>query len=86
MSKKRKKNCLYHVAGFGIGYCKEKELVTALRALADAFERGGLPAILPKNVVTGLVDPGGGGPCAPDFVDLKIPTNPPNPSARCKAC
>lgn len=82
-----KKKCkALHIFGAGIQYCTRRELVVALRWLADKIESGGVPAILEKGVVVALVDPGAGGPCRPNTVQLEIPANRPNPDAICSEC
>lgn len=70
---------IVHVTVVGVYHYTQEELAASLRRLADEAEAGGINNSQPEDIAVTRSNPGGGGPCRPNQIDIDVSLVPPNP-------
>lgn len=73
------KEKILHVTVLGVYHFDNEELAATLRRLADEAEEGGINPSQPADVAVSRSNPGGGGPCRPNQINVDVSLVPPNP-------
>ncbi len=70
---------IVHVTVIGVYHNTQEELAASLRRLADEAENGGINNSQPEDIAVTRSNPGGGGPCRPQQINVDVSLVPPNP-------
>ena len=70
---------IVHVTVVGVYHFTQEELAASLRRLADEAENGGINNSQDADIAVSRSNPGGGGPCRPNQINVDVSLVPPNP-------